>query len=566
MLAQWCVADADLATRQALVAATGLSPLLCQVLINRGMTDAAAARTFLTPSLHDLHDPYGMHGMEPAVQRLVAAIRQGERIAIYGDYDVDGVTSTAMLFRALRALKANVDWHIPHRVQDGYGVNSEAIRAAASQRTSLIVTVDCGISAVEQVALARELGMDVIITDHHEPPPVLPQALAVLNPKLPDSPYPFKELAGVGVGFKLLTALVREVSPQHEASLQRAFLDLVALGTIADMAPLIDENRIFAKLGLEQLRETKSVGLQALMQVSGIGKRSLTPRDVGFGLGPRLNAGGRLDTARQAALLLITRDAEEAMRLAQDLDTINRERQEEEAHIVEQAKGKIGFDYDLSQCAIVLGSADWHVGVVGIAASRIVEQFHRPTILLSVEGDTARGSGRSIEAFHLFKALEECQELLLRFGGHKLAAGLALRVADLSSFQARFCEIAARALTPEELVPTLHIDAEINATELSEALLNELEQLGPFGIGNPRPQFAIRNAAIVNADSVGGGSHLKLRVKSSNRYYDALWWRKGERLSQVQTGSQADLCFTPEFNDFNGYRTIQFTLKDVRLP
>ncbi len=561
---RWQVAPFHAEAAEQLAQDLRLPRVIASILVERGLATPDAAQAFLHPSVEQLHDPLLMPGMDRAVARLQRALAAREQILIYGDYDVDGVTSTAMLVRALSALGAQVNWHIPHRVRDGYGLNQAAIRQVAAAGAKVVLTVDTGISAHAPVALARELGMDVIISDHHEPPPELPDALAILNPKLPGSPYPFKELAGVGVAFKLLTALVRAQSPAHEASMQRRFLDFVALGTIADVAPLVDENRVLARLGLEQLQKTRSVGLRALMTVAGLGNRPLNTHDVGFGLGPRLNAGGRLDTAKHALQLLLTKDDDEARRLATQLEVINRERQDEEAAIVDEARARLGFDFDRREFAIVLASPAWHVGVVGIAASRIVDAYHRPTILLCLEGDEARGSGRSIEPFHLYDALAECKDLLTRFGGHRQAAGMTLPAAAVDEFRRRFAEIAAARLTADDLIPTTRVDAELAPAELTEELLFELERLAPFGLGNPRPVFGLRGVALPKVSTVGGGKHLKLRVKAGDHHYDAMWWRSGEFLPALENTRRADLAFTPEFNDFGGYRAIQLNVRDVQ--
>ena len=461
MLTQWQVAAPDPA-QDRLAAELSLSPLTCHVLINRGITDAGAARPFLSPSLHDLHDPYLLLGMDTAVRRIAAAVQQGEPMAVYGDYDVDGVTGTALLMSFFEALGLQTASYIPEREGEGYGLNAEAMHQLARQGTRLLITVDCGSTALAEVGLARELGVDTIITDHHQPPATLPSALAVLNPHQPECGYPNKHLCGVGLVFKLLTALrafMRQAGVMRERlpNLKR-HLDLVALGTVADVTPIRGENRVIVHYGLQELTQSLKPGLQALRQVSGRQGKAASVGEVGFQLAPRLNASGRLGSAAQSLELLMARERAEAERLAGLLDDVNQQRRTLQSNVEQAVHERIADQYgDTPPAAIVLGDADWHLGVVGIVAARIAETYHRPTFLLQISGGTARGSGRSIPAFDLYDGLQQCAEWLQQFGGHRYAAGLTMAAEHLPALQEAFIRYADDHLDPDALRPVLRL-------------------------------------------------------------------------------------------------------------
>ena len=572
MLTQWQVATPDPATQVRLAAELSLSPLLCQVLINRGITDATSARTFLTPSLHDLHDPYQILGMDAAVRRITAAVQQGEPMAVYGDYDVDGVTAAALLMTFFEELGLRVASYIPEREGEGYGLNAEAMHQLARQGTRLLITVDCGSTAVSEVALARELGIDTIITDHHQPPETLPAALAVLNPHQPGCGYPNKHLCGVGLAFKLLTALrasMRQIGVLRERlpNLKR-HLDLVALGTIADVTPIRGENRVIVHYGLQELTHTLKPGLQALRQVSGRQGKAANVGEVGFQLAPRLNASGRLGSAAQSLELLMARDREEAQRLAGLLDAVNQQRRTLQRDVEQMVHERIGQHYGgTPPAAIVLGDADWHLGVVGIVAARIAETYHRPTFLLQINGDTARGSGRSIPAFDLYNGLQHCAEWLRQFGGHRYAAGLTMAAEHLPALQEAFIRYADDRLGPDDMQPVVRLDAVVLLADITEKLVNELTALAPHGSGNPAPVFAaygVRRASPIRRLGQEG-QHARFRVEQDDVSREAIAFQQGDHVAEVAAdGGEFDIAFTPVINTWRDRRTLELQLRDLR--
>ena len=572
VLTKWQVAATDNKARQRLAAELSLSPLLCQILINRGITDAAGARKFLAPSLHDLHDPYLLSGMDASVRRIVGAIQTNEQIAVYGDYDVDGVTGTALLLTFFVALGLNVASYIPDRREEGYGLNREAIRQLAGRGTRLLITVDCGSTALEEVALAGQLGVDTIITDHHQPPETLPDALAVVNPHQLSCGYPNKHLCGVGLVFKLLTALrahMRQagVLPQRLPNLKR-HLDLVALGTIADVTPIQGENRVIVQHGLEELTRTLKPGLQALRQVSGREGKSASVGEVGFQLAPRLNASGRLGSAAHSLELLMARDRAEAETLAAGLDEVNRERRALQADIERAVHERIDRQYGgTPPAAIVLGDADWHLGVVGIVAARIAETYHRPTFLLQIDGATARGSGRSIPTFDLYDGLQHCAEWLERFGGHRHAAGLTVSVDNLAALQEAFVRYADDRLGPEELRPVLRLESVVPLADIDPALVNELASLEPHGPGNPMPVLAASGVSIASSIRRLGqdGQHARFRVEQDGRSLEVIAFRLADRVTEAAgKGGVLDIAFVPAINTWGNRRTLELQLRDLR--
>ena len=572
MLTQWQVATPDPAAQVRLAAELSLSPLLCQVLINRGITDATSARTFLTPSLHGLHDPYQILGMDAAVRRITAAVQQGEPMAVYGDYDVDGVTATALLMTFFEELGLRVASYIPEREGEGYGLNAEAMRHLARQGTRLLITVDCGSTAVAEVALARGLGIDTIITDHHQPPETLPAALAVLNPHQPGCGYPNKHLCGVGLVFKLLTALrasMRQIGVLRERlpNLKR-HLDLVALGTIADVTPIRGENRVIVHYGLQELTHTLKPGLQALRQVSGRQGKAANVGEVGFQLAPRLNASGRLGSAAQSLELLMARDREEAQRLAGLLDAVNQQRRTLQRDVEQMVHERIGQHYGgTPPAAIVLGDADWHLGVVGIVAARIAETYHRPTFLLQINGDTARGSGRSIPAFDLYNGLQHCAEWLRQFGGHRYAAGLTMAAEHLPALQEAFIRYADDRLGPDDMQPVVRLDAVVLLADITEKLVNELTALAPHGSGNPAPVFAAYGVRCASPIRRLGqeGQHARFRVEQDDVSREAIAFQQGDHVAEVAAGGgEFDIAFTPVINTWRDRRTLELQLRDLR--
>ncbi|MBM3222905.1 MAG: single-stranded-DNA-specific exonuclease RecJ [Candidatus Tectomicrobia bacterium] len=572
MRAQWHVAEADAIARHTLAAATGLSPLLCQVLLNRGLTEAAAVQRFLSPSLHDLYDPYDLHGMTQAVQRLVAALQQGEQIAIYGDYDVDGITATALLVTFFEELGLQVPYYIPERASEGYGLNASSIQHLARAGTQLLITVDCGSTALEEVALARRLGMDVVITDHHQPPAQLPDACAVLNPHQPACTYPNKHLCGVGVVFKLLTALRAALRQEPQLANRlpnlKRHLDFTALGTIADVMPLRDENRVMVHYGLQELTQTRKIGLQALRQVSGRADKPAGVGEVGFQLAPRLNASGRLGSATHSVALLLARETQDATRLAQMLDTVNQERRTLQQAMEDEVHARIAQQYKGHPPeAIVLGDPAWHPGVVGIVAAKVVEAYHRPTFLLHINGDTARGSGRSIPAFNLYEGLQHCARWLRQFGGHKYAAGLTMDVAHLPALQEDLIRFAADTLTPADLLPTLHLDAVVALEEMTPALVAELERCEPYGTGNPVPVFCAQGVQLASPIRLLGqqGQHARFRVTQHGVTLGAVAFQQAAQAMTLPPDAVLDIAFTPTINTWREQRTLELHLRAFRL-
>jgi single-stranded-DNA-specific exonuclease len=511
-------------------------------------------------------DPFLLRGMESAVARLMQSRRNGEKICVYGDYDVDGITGTALLVSFLRATGCTCSYFIPNRFDDGYGLNSASVESIIALGATLIVSVDCGITAVDEAALCRQRGVDLIIVDHHAPKAVMPDACAVLNPLQPGCGYPFKSLAGVGVAFNLLVALrsaLRDAGAFQASAMPdlRKWLDLVALGTIADVVPLTGQNRIYAYHGLRQIAQPSRPGLQALKRVAGIEDGAVSCGQVGFRLAPRLNAAGRMESAVPGVDLLMSESLDESLLIAAELDTANAERQAIERRIFDEAVSIIesGGEYP-GRRSIVLASAEWHQGVVGIVASRLVERYHRPTILIALTEDgQGKGSGRSIPGFHLLDALEPCSRHLLRFGGHRYAAGIGLAAADVSPFAEAFEEVATRTLTDSDLVPRLAIDAEVEPGEVTKELALELKRLEPFGMGNPEPLLMLRGMTVVERRSVGEG-HLRLRLARDGCSFGAIAFNLADRA----TSGVIDIAFFPEMNEWNGSSSLQLRVKDLR--
>jgi single-stranded-DNA-specific exonuclease len=566
---KWIVHESDVVRTADLAAALGVSPIVAGLLSARGYQDVASARIFLNPSVEQLHDPFLMLGMSAAVNRLLRAIDNQEPILIYGDYDVDGTTGTAVLLRALRMLGATAGYHVPHRFTEGYGIQQPALEKAASEGYQLVVSVDCGIRAHEPLHWARDNGLDIIITDHHLPDEDegAPPALAVLNPNQRGCEYPDKNLAGVGVAFKLIHALFRERGRENQVP---GFLKMVAIGTVADVAKLIGENRAIVALGLSDLPRAVNHGLRALIEIAGCGDDGeMTAYDLGFRIGPRINAAGRMDAARAVVELFNAPDKEEARRLAEHLDTRNRERMEAQREIFNRAIEEFerGAERDSQTHAAVIAGDGWHRGVIGLAASKIAERLNRPCVVISFDGDIGHGSARSIEAYHLFDGLTACRDLLNKFGGHSHAAGLSIRREHIGEFRRRLNEHAASCLTEDDLQPALSVDAEVTASELSFQLCQDLRALEPFGAGNPRPVFATRGFRVLGEPQIIKEQHLKLRVAGqNNRPMEAIWWRGVEEVDQPpQPNQRVDLAYEFEANRWNGDIRLQLSVRDMRV-
>lgn len=563
----WKVKTQPTADDAALAAALGIAPITATVLRARGYSSQSSVQQFLDPALTGLHDPTTLPDIAPAIARLQRAIVGNEPFLIFGDYDVDGITSTAMLTRTLRALGAHVEARIPERA-DGYGLSIAAVEAAAARGQKLILTADNGIRALEAAQRARELGIDLIITDHHEPGPELPDALAVINPKRADSTYPFHELCGCGVAFKVMLGLLLAHWPKAAASFTQKFADLVALATIADCVPLVDENRILAYAGLQRLGQSKKPGLQALLRSAGItaDERGLCGRHISFRLAPRLNAAGRMASAAQGLQLLLSTDAAECETLAFEIETHNRARQQSTEEMTLEAMLKVRDEVDLDcDPMIVLAHEGWSHGLVGLVASRLVESYGRPTILLAIHNGTARGSGRSIQGFDLGCVLDAARDLLLSGGGHQAACGLSLETHRIEEFRERVLDCASDRLDPEDLVPTLEADCEVRATDITAQLVRDLEKLEPCGQANGEPLFMLCGARIQDGRQMGqNNEHVKWKLQAENQQLEAVWWRPGQRAKEFGQGSTVDLCFAPELNHWNGNTRIQLVVKEVR--
>jgi single-stranded-DNA-specific exonuclease len=554
----------DAAAARTLARELGAPGVAAQVLLNRGVADAAAARRFLSPGLEDLHDPFLLRDLDVAVKRIHRALERGERIFVHGDYDVDGITSTFLLTSVLRDLGGRVEVRIPHRTRDGYGLSPEAMRDAQHRGCTLVITVDCGVTAVEAVECGRTLGLDTIITDHHEPRATLPAALAVVNPLRPDCPYPFKALAGVGVTFKLAEALLRDAGGATRAS---DFLDVVALGTIADVVPLVGENRVLARLGLDQLNRTRRLGLKALMEVAGLAGGPITSGQVAFVLAPRINAGGRMGNAEQGLRLLLAREDAEARDLAQSLEDDNQLRRRYDEEALAEASQRVESELGWPDCAsILLWSEHWHAGVIGIVASRLVERFQRPAVLVALDGERGRGSGRSLPGLDLNAILAECGDLLEAHGGHAIAAGLTVHRSRLPELRERLEGLVRARLSAEACVPRLTIDAEVGLGECDLDLVDWLERLSPHGLDNPEPLLQASGLTVVSAGTVGQGRHLRLQLRDATGTAEAIGFGLGDRCAQVRQARGCALAFVPTRNQWLGETRVQLKVKGIRVP
>ncbi len=562
---RWIVREHDAQKVDTLASAINVSPTIAALLISRGCADETSARKFLKPAYDQLHDPYLMKGVSEAVARLLKAIDDGEPILVYGDYDVDGTTGTAVLLRALNLLGARTGFHIPHRFTEGYGVQQPALEKAWADGYKVVVSVDCGIRAHDPLYWARDKGLDVIITDHHLPDEGegVPPAYAVLNPNQEGCSYPDKNLAGVGVAFKLVHALFRERERESQVN---SFLKIVAIGTVADVAKLTGENRAIVALGLHDLVKAKNPGLRALMEVCGCGDGSgMTAYDIGFRVGPRINAAGRMDAARAVVELFSTRERAEAMRLATHLDTRNQERQEVQRQIVELAARELeaGAQDKANSYVAVIAGEGWHRGVIGIAASKISERINRPCVVLSIEDDVAHGSARSIEPYHLLNGLTSCADLFDKFGGHSHAAGITLKRDRIAELRRRLNQHAAAHLSDEDLQLCLYIDAELPTDEISFELVAQLNALEPYGAGNARPTFLARNLCIVAEPRLIGERHLKLHVRGpQGRALETIWWNGAEKMAALKNG--VEMVYTVETSKWNGETFLQLSVQDVR--
>jgi single-stranded-DNA-specific exonuclease len=570
---RWKILDGDIQAEALLQIELGVHPVMARLLVQRGLTTPEAADRFLNPSLDRMYDPFLLPDAEAACERLKTALAEKQKIWIHGDYDGDGVTSAALWTRCLRALGADVEVFVPHRRRDGYDMRMDFVEKARDADARLIVTTDCGIQRCDEVDKAREWGIDVIVTDHHAPNTdgELPKAVAVVNPHRSDSRYPFPDLAGVGVAFKLCEALTMHLGGSV-AGFRRGFLDLAAVGTITDVVPLMDENRIIVRHGLQALRETKKPGLRALLDICGLKDRALDVNHVGFGIGPRLNAAGRIDETQFALDLLMTKDAEQAGSLARKLNELNAQRKEDQARAQEEAFAQVAQQDVADARCLVISGANWSSGIVGLVASKIVQRFHRPCIVIAVD-ETGRGKGsaRSISAFNIIEAIDTCKDLLIEYGGHPRAAGLAIASEHLADFTQQMNRLAAAALSAEDCVATLEPAMDIDPNELTFDLLEQVQQLQPFGTGNPAPLFVSRSIPINSILTMGKErEHLKfiLGVERPNPSgaVDAPWFYRGDMRESLEPCASLDICFKPDINEFNGRRSVQFIVEDVNAP
>jgi len=564
---RWDTTPCDESAARSLAEALNVPPIVARLLCQRGLSDPEAAARFLNPALDQLHDPYLLADMTVAVERILAAIARRERIAIHGDYDVDGVTSTVILRRSLELLGADVVHFIPERLKDGYGLQPAAIERLHAEGVHLVISVDCGIRGADAALRARELGVDLIVTDHHEPDDRLPPALAVINPKRHDCRYPDKYLAGVGVALKVVQALCARTGRQN---LLPGFVKVAAIGTLADVVPLVGENRVIAKVGLELLSKgPHKIGLRSLLDVCGLTGKTIDSYHIGFMLAPRVNAAGRMSTPDIATRLLLASDealADEVRTLALQLDAENVRRQEEEAEILAAAKKIVQSDPEVgARSVLVVAGEGWHRGVIGIVASKLVDAFHRPAIVLSVDGEVAHGSCRSISCFDMLGALERSAHLMMRFGGHKQAAGLAVPTSRIRELRAAVNAVADETLGPEDLMPRLRIDADLSFRAISGAVAAGVTSLAPFGAGNPRPVFAARGVEIIDGPRKLKERHLKMALKQDGRIFRAIAWRAAERHDYLAENKSAiDVAFSLEQNEFNGEMFVELTLADAR--
>ena len=536
----------------------GLSMLVAGILVNRGITQEEQIKIFLNPTRKDFYDPYLLQDMEIAVNKIIEIIESKGRILIYGDYDVDGITSIAVLKKFLDERGLNVDYHIPNRLNEGYGLKKETLEEIAKKNYNLMITVDCGISAIEEVDFANELGIKTIITDHHETLDEIPKAIAVVNPKRRDNVYPFRGLAGVGVVFKLIQAISIKLGLEEREYLK--YLDLVCVGTISDIVPLVDENRVITKLGLKLVEVTKNIGLRELINISRYKK--IDSSTVSFGIAPRINACGRMGHAEEALKLFLTSNITEAKEITKKLEEYNQERQSIEKRIYTEALEQLEDEEEAKKDSIVLVSHNWHHGVIGIVASKLTEQFYKPSILLSIEDGEVKGSGRSIPGFDLHEALCKTSEYLEKFGGHEMAVGLTLKEANYDSFKKEFEKLVEES-NVAEFVPIINIDGQLQSKDIKKEIAKEISILEPFGEANKMPLILFKNLKIDSIRALSEGKHLKLTLKNENQWIDAIGFNLGSLSDEYQLGDKIDVVGTLEINEYNNNEYVQINMKDI---
>ncbi|WP_409341617.1 single-stranded-DNA-specific exonuclease RecJ [Paenibacillus sp. MBLB4367] len=562
--ARWQISESDEAAARQMAEALRVEPLIAKLLVVRGIDSVDQAQRFLQADADHVHDPFLLDGMEAAIARIRAALAAGEKIRVYGDYDADGVSSTSLMVWLLRQVGAEHDSYIPHRVNEGYGLNKPALALAKEQGVSLLITVDTGISAREEIAFATEIGLDVIVTDHHEPPELLPECAAVINPKKPGCPYPFKQLAGVGVAFKLAHALLGRFPEE--------LLEMATIGTVADLMPLVDENRILVKLGLSRMQNSDYAGIRALLGTAGIDPSQVNATHVGFSLAPRINAGGRLDSAEDAVRLLVSTNEDEAQFLADGLDMLNKERQRIVEDMTKEALQLLEESLADNPSVIVLAKEGWNVGVIGIVASKVLEKWYRPTIILGIDPETgkAKGSARSIAGFDIYRALSQCADLFDHFGGHQAAAGMSLSGGKIDELRKRLQEIASEQLSEEDLMPIMQADAFCTLAEMPVETIRQLNRLAPFGMGNPQPKFIFSGLSVGDKKKIGKEQqHLRLQlnqtVEESACTVEAIGFGRGAVSELISSSALLDVLGELSINEWNGMRKPQIVVQDIRI-
>ncbi|OPY12285.1 MAG: Single-stranded-DNA-specific exonuclease RecJ [Syntrophus sp. PtaB.Bin001] len=565
----WIIPDVNKEAQFLLVKELGIHWIISSILASRDIRTPGEARKYLYPSLHDLHNPFLMKDMLPGVNRLIQAVYNGEKIVVYGDYDADGITSVAVLVKFLREIRADAFYYIPDRIEEGYGLNRKAIDKIKNNGTNLIITVDCGISDCDEVLYARSLGLDTIILDHHEVSGSLPKAVAAINPKRPDCSFPMKNLAAVGIVFNFLIALrgnLRREGFWHNKPYPnlKEYLDLVALGTIGDICPMIGENRIFTRVGLELLTEGKRAGIRALKEISGLESQAVDSEKASFSLIPRINAAGRVGLPNDAVELLLSDQIDVTRELALKLENYNRKRRSLEKSILEEIVEKIEETIaEQDRTAFVMASEKWHPGVIGIVASKIADRYDRPAILISLKDGIGKGSGRSIANFNIFQGLKECEDYLISYGGHRYAAGISIMEEDIEQFADLLDAIVRENVLQSDFISATVIDAQCHLNDITHELLTQMELLAPFGSKNPEPVLCVRN---VNAFSpvVVGKNHLRMRVSEAGVYRNSIWFSQGHFINEL-TDSFLDIAFTPQINYWNGASDIQLKMKDIAI-
>ncbi|MBX2932132.1 MAG: single-stranded-DNA-specific exonuclease RecJ [Chitinophagaceae bacterium] len=563
MQKRWNIVEASEHKIASLQQSLNINNTLCKILVQRGIDDFEKAKKYFRPSLEHLHSPWLMKDMDKAVTRIIQAFDNNEKILVYGDYDVDGTTSVACMFSFLQKIHNNINFYIPHRYREGYGVSKAGIDFAAENNFSLIISLDCGIKSVDLVAYAKTLNIDFIICDHHLPDEILPNAVAILNAKQKDCPYPYKELCGCGVGFKLMQAIAEKLNLDNNTYLE--YIDLVATAIAADIVPITEENRVLVYFGLKKINENPNTGIKALMKLAAV-QKSITVNNLVFIVAPRINAAGRMDDAKKAVQLFIETDEQKAVEYAELLHIDNNDRREADTTITEEALSMIEANtHFLERKTTVVYNENWHKGVVGIVASRLIETYYRPTIVLTKSGDVIAGSARSVAGFNLYEAVHACRKYLTAYGGHFAAAGLSLLPEQLNNFSNAFEEIVSNTITPNLLIPEIVIDAEIDFAEINFSFYNILTQMEPFGPENMRPVFIAKKVIDTGFSKVVKEQHLKLSVKQKNIHFSGIGFNMANKFSLLEHKQPLDIVFTIDINEWNGEKSLQLKLIDIKL-